>query len=278
MKLKYFIVGFCTALLLSVATNVFSQNDSALVLQKKGTINGNYASFSVDNLGNVFALSLSGNQIKKIGANGDSLGIFNDVKQYGNIYSVDVSNPLKLLLYYKDFTTIVILDRFLNKINKIDLRQLGIMQAKAICQSYDNQVWVFDQQEYKLKKVGENGTIMFSSDDFRVLFNNAPNPSTIIDYDGRLYLYDEQQGWIIMDYYGAIKKEYQSPDWKDVGVQGKILYGWKNHQLNLFNPDNYALKTYSLPLDMDNVKSLHLLDKGMYVLSNNGINIYSYKL
>lgn len=278
MKLRFFIVGLFIVLMQLQFTVVAAQNDTALVLQKNKTINGNYASFSVDNLGNIFALSLSGNQLKKIGPDGDSLGIFNDVKQYGNIYGIDVSNPLKLLLYYKDFTTIIVLDRFLNKINKIDLRQLGIMQAKAVSQSYDNQVWVFDQQEYKLKKVGENGTILFSSDDFRVLFDNAPNPSTIIDNDGKLYLYDDQQGWLVMDYYGAIKKEYQSPNWKDVGVQGAIMYGWNNQQLNLFNPNNYALKAYSLPLDLKAVKSLHLLDKKIYVLGNNGIDIYSYKL
>ncbi len=200
------------------------------------------------------------------------------MRQYGNIYSIDVSNPLKLLLYYRDFTTVVVLDRFLNKVNKIDLRQLGIMQAKAVSQSYDNQVWVFDQQEYKLKKVGENGTLLFSSDDFRVLFGNAPNPSTIIDNNGSLYLYDEQQGWVIMDYYGAVKKAYPSPNWTDVGVQGKIMYGWNNLCLNLFNPDDYALKAYTVPSALKEVKMLHLMGNKMYVLGGHGIDVYSYKL
>lgn len=256
---------------------LFAQNDSTIILQKDNTVAGNYASFSVDNMGNIYAVSLSGSQIKKISPQGDSLGIFNDVKQYGNIYSIDVSNPLKLLLYYKDFTTIIVLDRFLNRINKIDLRTLGIVQARAICQSYDNQVWVFDQQEYKLKKVGENGAVLFSSDDFRILFTNPPNPSKIIDNGGSLYLYDDQQGWLLMDYYGAVKKEYQSPSWNDVGVQGNIMYGWNNHHLNLFNPNTYALKSFKISLDWENVKSLHLLDKKMFVLGSQGIDIYSYK-
>ncbi|WP_447641094.1 MULTISPECIES: hypothetical protein [Chitinophagaceae] len=278
MKLKFFIVTFFIVLLQSLFSIVVAQSDTALILQKNKTISGRYASFSMDNLGNVFALSLSGNQLKKISPDGDSLGIFNDVKQYGNIYSIDVSNPLKLLLYYKDFTTVVVLDRFLNKINKIDLRQLGIMQAKTVSQSYDNQVWVFDQQEYKLKKVGENGTVLFSSDDFRVLFNNAPNPSKIIDNDGSLYLYDEQQGWVIMDYYGTIKKEYASPHWRDVGVQSGIMYGWDDQHLNLFNPNTFALKSYNIPFDLKTAKSLQLLDKKMYALDKDGIDIYSYKL
>jgi len=278
MRHYFFIVRFFIVSLCAIPSIVWSQNDTALVLEKTNSIAGNYASFSVDNLGNIYTISQSGNQLEKMSPKGDSLALFNDVKQYGNIYSVDVSNPLKLLLYYRDFSTIVVLDRFLNKINKIDLRQVGIIQANAVSQSYDNQVWVFDQQDYKLKKVGENGTVLFSSDDFRVLFNNAPNPSTIIDDDGSLYLYDEAQGWSVMDYYGAVKKEYQAARWKNVGVQGNVLYGWSQQKLNLFNPNNFALKMYNVPIDFSTVRSMFLLDRKMFVLNKDGIDIYSYKL
>ncbi|MFT4203718.1 MAG: hypothetical protein QM610_07345 [Chitinophagaceae bacterium] len=271
MKWQLMILCF----LFCCQASVWAQQDTAALFQKRQTINGCYASFSVDNLGNVYALSLSGNQLKKMAPNGDSLGIFNDVKQYGNIYGMDVSNPLKLLLYYRSFATIIVLDRFLNNINKIDLRQAGILQAKAVCQSYDNQVWVFDQQECKLKKVGENCKMLFSSDDFRVIFNLPFNPTTIVDHDGSLYLYDEAQGWTVMDYYGAVKKEYPSPHWKNIGVYGKILYGWNNQQLCLLNLDNYVLKTYNLPIDFQNIKSLCLLDGRLYVLDDGGIGVYS---
>lgn len=274
------ITFFAALFLLSlcICSVAFAQKDSTLQLEKTNVWAGHYASFSVDNMGNVYALSLSGNQIKKIGPNGDSLGIFNDVKQYGSIYSIDVSNPLKILLYYRDFSTILVLDRFLNRINKIDLRQAGIMQVKAVSQSYDNQVWIFDQQDYKLKKIGENGNVLFSSDDFRVLFTNAPSPSSIIDNDGSLYLYDEQQGWVIMDYYGSVKKEYPSPNWKNVGVQLGVMYGWSNDKLHLFNPQTFSLKDYVVPLPFDKIKSLFLMDRKMFTLDKDGINIYSYKL
>jgi len=37
--------------------------------------------------------------------------------------SIDVTNPLKILLYYKKFTTVVVLDRFLNIRNTINFRK-----------------------------------------------------------------------------------------------------------------------------------------------------------
>lgn len=80
------------------------------------------------------------------------MGIYNDVKKFGQATLIDVSNPLKILLYYKDFATVVMLDRFLNSVNSIDLRKQNTLQAKAIGQSYDNKIWVYDEMENKLKK------------------------------------------------------------------------------------------------------------------------------
>jgi hypothetical protein len=96
--------------------------------------------FTVDNLGNLYIVSNTG-QIKKIGPNGDSIAVFNNVRQYGKLYLIDVTNPLRALLYYRDFGTIVVLDRFLNTRATIDLRKQQLFQVNAIGQSYDNNIW-----------------------------------------------------------------------------------------------------------------------------------------
>jgi hypothetical protein len=88
------------------------------------TIRQDIIDFSVDNLGNIYLLTAD-NQLKKLSSAGDSLAVFNAVSQYGSVSSIDVTNPLKILVYYRDFTTIIELDRYLNIINTIDLRTLG---------------------------------------------------------------------------------------------------------------------------------------------------------
>ena len=122
------------------------------------TVGKDFVDFTADNLGNIYGLT-SGNQLKKIGLNGDSLAVFNDVRKYGKLFSVDASNPLRLVLFYKDFGIIVLLDRFLNLRTTINLRTLNIFQVRAICQSYDNGIWLYDEQEAKLKKLNEEGII-----------------------------------------------------------------------------------------------------------------------
>ncbi|HET9280167.1 MAG TPA: hypothetical protein VFN95_18355, partial [Flavitalea sp.] len=161
-----------------MAASAFAQMDTVFRIQK--TYPGDVADFSVDNFGNIFILFSNG-QLKKLNPNGDSLAVFNNVKRYGKLFSIDVSNPLKILLYYKDFSTVVILDRLLNFRGMIDLRKLNLYQVKAIGQSYDNNVWVFDELESKLKRVSEEGKIIDQSTDFRVLFDSVPSPQHIID-------------------------------------------------------------------------------------------------
>src|SRR5262245_36422238 len=106
-----FLLFFITALANAQADSLF---------RYVKTIKGDIVAFTVDNLDNIYLIS-STNQVKKLSSNGDSVAVFNDVKKYGQATLIDVSNPLKVLLYYKDFATIVVLDRFLNVRNTIDL-------------------------------------------------------------------------------------------------------------------------------------------------------------
>src|SRR5262245_40477512 len=88
-----------------------AQRASDFALSK--TIGGDLAAFTVDNLGNIYVLS-NANQLKKLSPAGDSLAVFNDVRRFGKVSFVDVTNPLKIVVYYREFTTIIELDRFLN--------------------------------------------------------------------------------------------------------------------------------------------------------------------
>ena len=132
------------------STNVQGkQTDSTFKFLK--TIPGSYTFLDVDVLGNIYLIT-ENNQLKKIRPNGDSLAVFNDVKKFGNPTLLDVSNPLKILVYYKNFSTVIILDRFLAVRNTINFRNQNIFKVKTLANSYDNNIWIFDEQNVSLKK------------------------------------------------------------------------------------------------------------------------------
>jgi hypothetical protein len=240
------------------------------------TISGDIVDFTIDNLDNVYILN-SRNQVKKLNANGDSVAVFNDVKKYGQASLIDVSNPLKVLLYYKDFATIVVLDRFLNVVNSIDLRKQNIFQAKAIGQSYDNRVWVYDEVENKLKKVDEDGKILQETPDFRMLFGQAPSPQKIFDQDKYVYLYDSIQGVFVFDYYGALKNKILISRWQNFKVTGKYIFGANNDILHRYEISSFRLDEWRMPEEIYKSRSFNFSSSRLYALKKDIIEIYSYE-
>lgn len=221
-----------------------AQNDTAFRLVK--TIKGDIVDFTVDNLDNIYVLN-SRNQIKKFNVNGDSVAIYNDVKKFGQATLIDVSNPLKVLLYYKDFATVVMLDRFLNSVNSIDLRKQNIFQAKTIGQSYDNKIWVYDEIENKLKKVDEDGKLLQETPDFRLLLGAAPSPTKIFDENRYVYVYDSVYGVYVFDYFGALKNNIMINHWQNFKVAGKYIFGSRSDSLFRYEIGTFRMDGWKMP-------------------------------
>ena len=268
MKKLFFILLTC--LLFAVAG--MAQDDTTF--QHVRTLKGDIVDFTVDNLDNVYVLN-SRNQIKKFNVNGDSVAIYNDIKKFGQATLVDVSNPLKVLLYYKDFATVVMLDRFLNAVNSIDLRKQNIFQAKAIGQSYDNKIWVYDELENKLKKVGEDGKLLQETPDFRLLLGAAPSPIKIFDENRYVYVYDSIYGVYVFDYFGALKNNIMIDRWQNFKVAGKYIFGSRADTLFRYEISTFRLDEIKMPEQIFRSKAFNFTSSRLYALKNNEIEVYS---
>jgi len=232
--------------------------------------------FTVDNLGNIYVLTRY-NQLKKLSPNGDSLAVFNDVRRYGKIATIDATNPLKILVYYREFTTIIELDRFLNIVNTIDLRKQNILQAKAVALAYDNNTWVYDELEARLKRIADDGSLVDQTTDFRQLFDSVPDPAVIRDQGGFVYLYDPAKGVYVFDHYGALKTHIDLPGWQDFDVLDKSLLGRDNNKFYRYQPGTLDMKEEPVPAAYQGATRIRLAPAVIYVLKNTGLEVYSSK-
>ena len=237
-------------------------------------IPGSYSYMDVDVLDNIYLIT-ENNQLKKIKANGDSLAVFNDVKKFGNPTLLDVSNPLKVLLYYKSFSTVIILDRFLTIRNTINFRNQNIFKVKTLATSYDNNIWIFDEQDLKLKKINEEGNLVMESTDMRQLVDPVPFPQQIIDSDNLVYLYDEKKGFFIFDYYGGLKNTLPFVNWTDVAISGNKMMGFSENKLLSYQLNSLNLKTYELPSFFRDHEAFKAVNGKVYLLKKDGVEIYS---
>ena len=240
------------------------------------TLSQDIVDFTVDNLGNIYVLSMD-NRLKKIGPKGDSIAVYNDVRRYGKVTYVDATNPLKILVYYREFTTVIELDRFLNLINTIDLRKQNILQAKAIGLAYDNNVWVFDELDAILKRVGDDGSLVDQTTDFRQLFDSTPDPAVIRDQGGLVYLYDPAKGVYIFDHYGALKTHLDLRGWQDFDVIGKNLLGHDERNLYRYQPGTLDMQEQPIPPAYRDAIRILITPTVVYVLKKTGLEVYSKK-
>jgi len=264
---------FITIFFLVAVCNTQAQDSSFFTPAK--TVEGEFVDFTVDNLGNYYLLSKD-NQLKKLNNRGDSMGVFNDVRRYGKLYSIDVTNPLKVLLYYKNFSTIVVLDRFLNIVNTLDLRKQNIFQVKAIAQSYDNNIWLYDEQNNKLKRIGEKGEVIFETVDLRIIFDEVPSPTHIFDHDGFVYLYDPEKGFYVFDIYGSFKTKISYKGLTDVTVFGKTILGIENKIIIAYTTGTLTERRLPLPAGLADYQKAIIQPGHLYLLQNNSIRHFTF--
>ncbi len=235
---------------------------------------GDYVYVKADELGNVFALT-SGGQLKKFNSNFDSIGVFNDVKRLGKVNHIAFGNALRTVLYFKQYRNIVVLDRLMQVVNRIDLKKHSLFQVEALGPSYDNKIWVFDEQESKLKKLSEEGAVLFETSDLRIVFSEAISPSIVIDNGGFVYLYDPLKGLYIFDYYGGFKKKITLLGWKDIQPLGKNILGIGSEKVFVFTPGDVSINEIKIPLGLETAKQLTFMADGCIALYDD--RIVSYK-
>ena len=241
----------------------------------KPVLSGAFRSFSVDETGHLYVVTVDG-RLKKISPQGDSMGVFNDVRRYGQLTMVHTGNPLRTLLFYRDFRTVVVLDRFLQPIYVVDFRKKNLFQVRAVAPSYDNQIWIFDEQENKLKKIGETGNVLMETADLRVALDASPVPRDLIDQNGFVYLYDEENGLYIFDYYGAFKGKIALLGWENIQISGYSIMGTKAGKLLQYTQGTLELKERPLPELAEKILAVQQTPQGFYILTETGIKQLQY--
>ena len=252
---------------------VMAQVDSSF--QPVKTLKGDIVAFAADNFDNIYLLN-SSDQLKKINERGDSVAVFNNLRKYVKVAQIDVSNPLRVLLYYKDFSTVVILDRLLNVRGTVDFRKQEIFQVQAVCLSYDNKIWLYDEFEHKLKKIDEDGKVLFATTDFRQLFDEAFSFTSICDQDGFLYLYDKNKGVYVFDYYGTLKNIFSLTGYDNFKAVGKFITGTRNDSLMRYQPSSLLLQEVKLPESFRKAQIQFTATKA-YALRRNELEVYQLR-
>jgi hypothetical protein len=272
VRLFSIIVSLAALSLAQTSVAQKSVADSFVLIR---TYTGDIADVAMDNLDNLYIISGTG-QIKKLNGAGDSVAIYNQAKNFGKIFSIDVSNPLKLLLFYKDFSTVVILDRFLANQSTLDLKKISVLNPSAIGNSYDNNIWVYDEYDNKLKKIDEKGNKLLETADFRTVFGQSISPQKILNDNGLVYLADTANGVFVFDNYGSFKKKIPIKNWQTITVANNTIVSTRNELITVFNSSTQLQNQKRIPFFKPYLHSFITPSK-LVNFTTGSIQIYQYR-
>ncbi len=161
----------------------------AFILQKDNalfTLKQKHNYFTTDNLNNIYLIN--GEEIIKYNPAGKMLLNYSN-KRYGNITSVDATNALKILLYYKDFQQMLFLDNQLSLNGEaISLEKLGLEQCDLTCTSFNNSFWVYSKQNNELIRYNENSQQIAKTGNLKQLLQAELKPNFMIEHNSYLFL------------------------------------------------------------------------------------------
>jgi hypothetical protein len=227
--------------------------------------------FTTDRLGNAYLAGPEG--LIKTDSMGTVTGAFSD-KSFGRIASVDATDPLKILLFNREFRRMVILDDRLAVQARIDLSDLGVGQPQLVCRSRHDGYWVYDAQTRRLLRF-DTGLNRVTEGEILTYRLPRLDPDYMVESSDWLYLNDPENGILVADRYGTYYKTLRGIDAPHFQCDGASLLFAQGGRFVRLDPLTLAREERSLPA-VAGLRQARIERNRLYVAGDGFFHIYSF--
>lgn len=199
----------------------------------KKTIDHKAIDVKIDQLSNLYIVDQG--EVIKLDDTGKELTRFSN-KRIGEGIFVDVSNPMKVLVFSPDQMRLIFLDSRMSELRQeIDLFSQGYEQISLAATSHSNGFWLYDPIDFKLirydqffKKERESLNI---AQFVRVEFY----PTDLKEVDNKVYLTDPMHGIFVFDLFGNYLRKIPLKDIPRLVISDGRLFFKRGSSLFAFN-------------------------------------------
>ena len=191
----------------------------------------------------------------------------------GKITKVDLQNPLKIVLFYENFNTVVLLDNQLNEIQKINFSENLIpIVASAIGIASQNQLWIYNSMNQQL------GFFDYLNKEYKTV--SVPFTENIKHYSSDFnffYWVDYKNNWYTCEIFGKIISKGIIPDfeWIEIINENQFIYS-KDSVLRLYDLEK-GEKT-EIEISEKTFKKFYYKDQILSIFTSTGITNYKIKI
>lgn len=159
--------------------------------------------FELDSYGNIYTVDQK-NCLTKFNLQGELIFTYSN-QVNGSISSIDVQNPQKIMIFYKDAAIIQFLNEQLAPITEpISLFKLNYFNISLVAFSNANTISLFDFSNLKLITLD---LFLKEKSQFQIL-NSSLHPTKLISFgNNKLLLQDPKEGFLFFDSFGTLEKE-----------------------------------------------------------------------
>ncbi|KAA9331186.1 hypothetical protein [Adhaeribacter soli] len=233
------------------------------------------AAMSLDRMNNIYLTDRKNNLHQYI-ATGRLVNTYSPARN-GHIGNVEAWNGMKVMLFYDDQQQITLLDRFLNNISTIRLRDYTEGSIKVATTTADDRLWLFNETEFSLLKFDPRSSEVVSTTQLGLTLNRKQSDVRFIrEYQNMVYLVDKTTGIYVFDNLGNYKKTLPFPELSYIGFKGDELYYLKGGKLHFFNLYSFAERSFDVP-PVPAYRQALVGEELIYLLSDSGLDLYAFE-
>lgn len=232
---------------------------------------------SMDIYNNIYVADTQGN-ITHYNEKGDSIRRFAP-EQPATIHLLEAWKGLKILAFYRDLQRFTWLNRFLTPTETHNLPPEIIGFARLLNYSNDGWIWLFDEQDFSLKKYDFRSQkiiirtpcdLIFPTQNYQISF--------LREYQNQVFLVDKNFGIFLFDNFGNFKKNLQIRNVNFINFWGENIAYIQEKTLYLQHLyKNNVERKITLPIEQNYKDFFLLTSTQIYLFTSDFMLIYAFR-
>ncbi len=234
--------------------------------QEGAMYNVDAETFSMDKLGNFYFID--NNILTKTDAKMQTLYTY-DNNSYGNLDFVDTSDPLRIMLFYKNFNTLIYLDKNLAELrDPISLDDLNFYSVDVVSVSQNGGFWLYDNQNSRIVELNKNLDVIQQGMNIYSIIGNE-NISCLKVSTNYIVLFATNGELIVLDKFANFYKKLHIKKDALIDLDNNNLYVLDKDLLTSFNLDTGLSK--DTKLNVSEAKAISVSGNTIFVLTDKSL-------
>jgi len=225
---------------------------------------------TIDQMGILYLIK--GLEVIKLDKKGSVLNRYSN-NILGDITHIDVSNPLQILLFYRDQSQIVFLDNTLSE-QKQGISALHVSDAYITqsCNSNNGGFWVYNATNLELQKRDKSSGLSSSSNNLSLVVGENIEPTFLKESnniiqvltDSALFLFDNKVNFI---------KKLPLKGRRFLNYHHEIFTSQEQHYIYFLDTQTFENKKYYIPYAMDSAQ-IYSTHHFVYLLEGKNLKVF----